>query len=151
MYIIKKSRIWYQKSKPCKLQSCRNSINHTTRTYIDISKDSIFFWPWGFAFGSQISFFYQIQQINKWYFPKRNLKVGDIVIIKDENFPPTLCAIRRSNFGIETDKNGFVKVDKRKSQRLFVRFINWYLLANRPFNPTWHLQPYLSTYSFAEI
>ena len=75
---------------------------------------------------------HQIQQTNKWYFPKRNLKVGDIVIISDENSPPALWPLG-AVISVKTDKNGLVRVATIQTQNsTFVRPIHKliYLPAN---------------------
>ena len=37
----------------------------------------------------------QLTQRNKWFFPERNLEVGDLVIIKDDISPPLKWSLGR--------------------------------------------------------
>lgn len=49
-----------------------------------------------------------LQERNKWYRPKNNLKIGDMVILRDENLPPVSWAIGRVT-AVFPGADGFVR------------------------------------------
>lgn len=57
----------------------------------------------------------QFIQLNKWVFPKRNLKIGDLVIIKDDFTPPTHWPIGRVT-EVYVGASDLVRVVKIKTQ-----------------------------------
>ena len=56
-----------------------------------------------------------LQQRSKWNSPKRNVAVGDIVLVKDDSAPRNTWPLGRV-IKTEPDKNGFVRSVQLKTQ-----------------------------------
>ena len=52
---------------------------------------------------------HQLIQTNKWRFPQRNLEVGDVVILHEENTPPSYWPLGRI-VSVQTNRSGLVRV-----------------------------------------
>ena len=109
--------------RPIRVLPPSSEVCDTTRTYTErftllLAMRNSFWKTW------YKEVLHQIQQMNKWYFPKRNIKVGDIVIIKDENSPPALWPLGEV-ISVEADKNGLVRVASIQTQKsTFIRPIH---------------------------
>ncbi|GFR25817.1 DUF5641 domain-containing protein [Trichonephila clavata] len=76
------------------------------------------------AFSFPVSVNYTSQNRTKWKYPNNNFKVGEIVIVKEDNIPPTTWPLGKI---IETHpgKDGVVRVVTLKTVKgLFKRPIN---------------------------
>ena len=47
-------------------------------------------------------------QLNKWYFPQRNLQIGDLVLMTNESSPPTCWSLARV-ISIGSNRSGLVR------------------------------------------
>ena len=52
---------------------------------------------------------HQLIQTNKWRFPQKNLKIGDIVILTDEDTPPAYWLLGRVE-SVKSNRSGLVGV-----------------------------------------
>ncbi|XP_055910525.1 uncharacterized protein LOC129944888 [Eupeodes corollae] len=57
-----------------------------------------------------------LQRRTKWKFPKRNIKVGDVVVVRNENLPPTQWRLGKI-VAVHPGKDGKVRVATVKTQQ----------------------------------
>ena len=57
---------------------------------------------------------HQMLQSNSWFFPQKNLQVGDLVIMKDETTPPAYWPLVRVEY-ILSNRSGLVRSVKIKT------------------------------------
>ena len=56
----------------------------------------------------KLEFLQNLQVRNKWYFNKRNFKIGDVVLVKDENIPRNQWKLARVS-EVPFDEDGLVR------------------------------------------
>ncbi|GFW15395.1 integrase catalytic domain-containing protein [Trichonephila clavipes] len=72
-----------------------------------------------------VDYLNSLQQRNKWHFEKKNAKIGDMVIIKEDNLPSCQWSLGRIN-NIYPGKDSKVRVVEVKTTR-GTSPLNWYL------------------------
>ncbi|GFX11566.1 integrase catalytic domain-containing protein [Trichonephila clavipes] len=67
-----------------------------------------------------VDYLNSLQQRNKWHFEKKNAKIGDMVIIKEDNLPSCQWSLGRIN-NIYPGKDSKVRVVEVKTTRVIAR------------------------------
>ena len=83
---------------------------------------------------------HHMMQSNKWFFPEKNLEVGDLVIMKDETIPPKYWPLARVS-SITSNRSGLVRaVTVKTAESEFERPVHKliYLPLSEPAQQAYH-------------